>query len=296
MIDPSPRAPLWLRIVRHPVVRLLLLGTLMFFTMGFSNSFQEQLADRPLLAIAAAVGMVVLGLLVYAGFVRWVEGRRVSELALAPAGREFGIGLLGGAALYTACVLILMALGDFRIDGLNPVSFLLPGVAMALSSGFLEELLFRGALFRIVEEWLGSWISIVVSSLVFGLAHLANPAATLEGALFISVEAGLLFAATFMLTRRLWLGIGVHVAWNYTQSAIFSGAVSGNEAAPGLFRDTIQGPTILTGGAFGVELSLVAFLLCTGAGIALLVMAIRRGHVVQPFWKRRDAAAGAGAA
>jgi hypothetical protein len=295
MIDPSPRAPLWLRIVRHPVVRLLLLGTLMFFTMGFSNSFQEQLADRPLLAIAAAVGMVVLGLLVYAGFVRWVEGRRVSELALAPAGREFGIGLLGGAALYTACVLILMALGDFRIDGLNPVSFLLPGVAMALSSGFLEELLFRGALFRIVEEWLGSWISIVVSSLVFGLAHLANPAATLEGALFISVEAGL-FAATFMLTRRLWLGIGVHVAWNYTQSAIFSGAVSGNEAAPGLFRDTIQGPTILTGGAFGVELSLVAFLLCTGAGIALLVMAIRRGHVVQPFWKRRDAAAGAGAA
>jgi membrane protease YdiL (CAAX protease family) len=296
MIDPSPRAPLWLRIVRHPVVRLLLLGTLMFFTMGFSNFFQEQLADRPLLAIAAAVGMVVLGLLVYAGFVRWVEGRRVTELALAPAGREFGIGLLGGAALYTACVLILMALGDFRIDGLNPVSFLLPGVAMALSSGFLEELLFRGALFRIVEEWLGSWISIVVSSLVFGLAHLANPAATLEGALFISVEAGLLFAATFMLTRRLWLGVGVHVAWNYTQSAIFSGAVSGNEAAPGLLRDTIQGPTLLTGGAFGVELSLVAFLLCTGTGVALLLMAIRRGHIVQPFWKRKDAAAGAGAA
>jgi membrane protease YdiL (CAAX protease family) len=296
MIDPSPRAPLWLRIVRHPVVRLLLLGTLMFYTMGFSNNFQGQLADRPLLAIAAAVGMVVLGLLVYAGFVRWVEGRRVSELALAPAGREFGIGLLGGAALYTACVLILMALGDFRIDGLNPLSFLVPGVAMALSSGFLEELLFRGALFRIVEEWLGSWISIVVSSLVFGLAHLANPAATLEGALFISVEAGLLFAATFMLTRRLWLGIGVHVAWNYTQSAIFSGAVSGNEAAPGLVRDTIQGPAILTGGAFGVELSLVAFLLCTGVGVVLLVLAVRRGHVVQPFWKRQDAAAGAGAA
>lgn len=291
-----PHVPLWLRIVRHPVVRLLVLGTLMFYTMGFSNNFMAQLAGSPLLAIASVVGMVVLGLLIYAGFVRWVEGRRVSELALGPAGRELGIGLLGGAALYTACVLVLMALGIFRIDGMNPLSYLVPGIAVALSSGFLEELLFRGALFRIVEEWLGSWISLVVSSLVFGLSHLSNPAATLEGALFISVEAGLLFAATYMLTRRLWLGIGVHVAWNYTQATIFSGAVSGNEAAPGLLRTTIEGPQLLTGGAFGVELSLVAFLLCTGAGVVLLVMAVRRGHVVQPFWKHKDAPAGAVAA
>ncbi|MFK4980199.1 type II CAAX prenyl endopeptidase Rce1 family protein, partial [Klebsiella pneumoniae] len=79
-----------------------------------------------------------------------------------------------GAGLYAACVLILMVLGIYRIDGLNPWSYMVPAVARALSSGVIEELLFRGAVFRIVEEALGSWISLVVSSLVFGLLHLVN--------------------------------------------------------------------------------------------------------------------------
>jgi len=276
-----------LRIVRHPVVRLLLLGLLLFLTLGFGDEFRAGFAASPLAAIAAAASVVALGLLVYAGFVRWVEGRPVAELARAPAGRELGTGMLIGAGLYTLCVLILMLLGIYRIDGLNPLSYVLPAVAMALSSGFLEELLFRGALFRIVEEWLGSWVSLVVSSLVFGLMHLINPAATLEGALFISVEAGLLLAAAYMVTRRLWLGIGLHVAWNYTQSAVFSGIVSGNDSAPGLLRNTIEGPHWLTGGSFGLESSLVAFLLCTTTGVILLLRAVRRGNVVPAPWGRR---------
>lgn len=90
-----------------------------------------------------------------------------------------------------------------------------------------------------------------------------------------------------MFTRRLWLGVGFHVAWNYTQSAVFSGIVSGSDSAPGLLKSTIEGPTLLTGGSFGLESSLVAFLLCTTTGVILLVMAVRRGHVVPPPWKRR---------
>lgn len=112
----------------------------------------------------------------------------------------------------------------------------------APSSGIFEELLFRGVLFRAVETWFGSWAALVVSSLVFGLTDLINPHGTVEGALFIAVEAGILLAAAFMLTRRLWLSIGFHVAWNYTQSAIFSSSVSGNDASQGLIRFTIKGP------------------------------------------------------
>ncbi len=62
--------------------------------------------------------------------------------------------------------------------------------------------------------------------------HLINPTATLMGAIFISIEAGLLLAAAYMLTRRLWLSIGFHMAWNYTQSAVFSGIVSGGVSTP----------------------------------------------------------------
>jgi hypothetical protein len=126
----------------------------------------------------------------------------------------------------------------------------------------------------------------VVSSLVFGLTHLINPEATLEGALFIAVEAGILLAAAYMLTRRLWLSIGFHVAWNYTQSAIFSSIVSGNEAAQGLFRSTVNGPDFLTGGKFGVESSVFSLLPCTSTGIVMVVMAVKQGKIVPPIWKR----------
>lgn len=137
-----------------------------------------------------------------------------------------------------------------------------------------------------MEEWLGSWISVVVSSVVFGAVHLMNPTATLTGAIFISIEAGLLLAAAYMLTRRLWLGIGFHISWNYTQSAVFGGIVSGGVAEPGLFKTVTEGPELLTGANFGLEASLVPCILATTAGIILVVKAVRRGHVAQPFWSR----------
>lgn len=278
--------PLWLRIIQSPPLRLAVLGTAMFYMLGFSNAFMTATAGNPLLQTAIVVGWAAVGFAVYLAFVRLVERRPVAELGLPGMGRQLGVGVLIGAGLYTACILILMVAGIYRIDGLNPISAMLTAIPLALSSGIFEELLFRGALFRIVEEWLGSWISLAVSSLVFGLVHLINPNATLTGAIFISAEAGVLLAAAYMLTRRLWMSMGFHMAWNYTQSGVFSGIVSGNDAKPGLIRPVIDGPALLTGGDFGLEASVVAFLLCTATGILLLSMAVRRGHVVPPFWRR----------
>ncbi|HRD10421.1 MAG TPA: CPBP family intramembrane metalloprotease [Mycobacterium sp.] len=262
-------------------------GVVMFYMLGYSNKFIGETAGNPLLQIAVVIGWSAVGFAVYIGLVRLVERRPVAELALPGMGRELGTGILVGAGLYTACTLLLMVMGIYKIDGLNPVSYLLPALALPLSSGIFEELLFRGVLFRIVEEWLGSWISLVVSSLVFGLVHLMNPAATVMGAVSISVEAGVLLAAAYMLTRRLWMSMGFHIAWNYTQSGVFSGIVSGGYVEPGLIKPVIDGPTLLTGGGFGVESSVIAFVLCTVTGAALLVLATRRGHIVPPFWKRK---------
>lgn len=278
--------PAWLRIVQHPLSRLLLLGGPLFFIMGFGSQLLEVLNEQPVARLAAVIGMVALAVGFYAAFVRFVERRPIGELSLAGMPGELGLGLLIGSGLFAGCVGILMLLGIYRIEGFNPVSFMVPAIAMALSSGFLEELLFRGALFRIVEEWLGSWVSLLVSSFVFGFLHLINPGATLTGAVFITVEAGLLLAAAYMVTRRLWMSIGFHISWNYTQSAVFSGIVSGSDSDPGLIRPVIEGPQLLTGGGFGIEASLTAFVLCTATGIILLVVAIRRGRIVPLPWQR----------
>lgn len=285
-VTADPKPPLWLRILRFPLTRLVLLGGIVFLLMGVNNGFMQQFSTEPLTAIAVTIGMAATALAIHGGFSWFIERRPAGDLSLTGSGREWAIGAVIGAGLYTLCVVILIALGMYRIEGVNPWSFVVPAVAMALSSGIFEELLFRGVLFRSVEDLFGSWISLAVSSLVFGAVHLANPSGTLVGAIYISIEAGLLLAAAYLLTRRLWLSIGFHMAWNYTQSAIFSGIVSGNAPEPGLIRSNIKGPEVLTGGSFGLESSVIAFLLCTATGIVLLIMAARRGTIVPPIWSR----------
>lgn len=270
----SPPRPMARRVLGSPPVRVLVLGFVLLVLMFLNSDVTTRYATEPGKAVLHIIALAVAGFAVYLGYALLGEQRAVPELALPGMGRELGIGLLIGAGLYAACELLLMALGIYRIDGLNPWRYMVPAIAMAISSSVFEELLFRGVLFGAIEKWLGSWAALVVSSLVFGLTHLMNPQGTLQGALYIAVEAGLLLAAAYMLTRRLWLSIGFHMAWNYTQSAIFSGIVSGNDAQPGLIRSSINGPDWLTGGSFGVESSVLALSLCTVTGLVMLVMAV----------------------
>jgi membrane protease YdiL (CAAX protease family) len=287
MIEKSQaQSSFWLRLLQHPAFRLLGLGLILFLMMAVTGGFMEKFKGNPLQSIGVVVAMTTAAIAIYVGWARLIERRSASELSLSGAGKELGAGFLVGAGLYTASVLILIALGVYRIEGLNPWTYVIPAVAMALSSGLFEELLFRGVLFRSMSDMFGDWIALVVSAAVFGLVHLHNPAATLTGAIFISVEAGLLLAAAYMLTRRLWLSIGFHMSWNYTQSAIFSGIVSGSVSEPGLIRSNIKGPDILTGGSFGLEASIIAFALCSTTGIVLLIMAVRRGTIARPAWER----------
>ncbi|MEO7404776.1 MAG: hypothetical protein ABIU95_14000, partial [Burkholderiales bacterium] len=81
----------------------------------------------------------------------------------------------------------------------------------------------------------------------------------------------------FLATRRLWLGIALHLGWNFTVGYVFSATVSGHDRAAGLLFGELRGPEWLTGGGFGVEGSAVTLLMLTVAASALSVMAIRSG-------------------
>lgn len=278
--------PSWLQNGLLPLVRIVVLGGGLIFLMAWAEGRIFLVKDNPLLGAAIALGLGLVAMAIYVGYARLVERREATELSLPGAGREFALGALIGAGLYTACAVILMILGIYQVEGLNPVSFLIPAIAMAVKSAIFEELVFRGVLLQSVESMLGTWAGVIVSSAAFGLVHLMNPDATIGGAIYITIEAGLLLGGAYLVTRRLWMAIGFHMAWNYVQSAIFSGIVSGAVNEPGLIRDTLQGPDLLTGGSFGMERSIVALILCTTAGVILLLIAKRRGHILPPPWKR----------
>ncbi|MFT3892469.1 MAG: type II CAAX endopeptidase family protein [Anaerolineales bacterium] len=275
------------RILRFPLTRI----TLGFLILGITATAAQLGTDAWLghasdgAAFVAMCISAVVVYLVYIGFVCLIEQRAAAELSLASI-RELIIGVIVGALLFSATIGIFWMLGFYKVTGVNGWTAMIPWLGLAIFSGVFEELLIRGILFRIMEEGLGSWLALAISALLFGFLHLANPNATLWGAIAIAIEAGILLAAAFMYTRHLWLSIGIHFAWNFTQGAVFGVAVSGNEAK-GFFQSTLSGPPFLSGGAFGAEASIFAVIICLSAGIWLIWAAIKRGNIVKPFWTRR---------
>jgi membrane protease YdiL (CAAX protease family) len=276
-----------LRILRFPLVSMLVLYFSLYYVNASGVIFMVTTIHGSVQPIVVGVLTVANMLLVYFSFAYFVERRTVSELALPPMGRELGIGLLFGFGLMTACILIAMALGIYRINGIGNWHSLVP-TGVALSLPFFEEMVFRGVVFRILEERLGSWAALVLSSLVFGGVHMVNGGETLAGIAAIAFVYGPMLTAPFMVTRRLWVSIGLHGAWNYTMGKIFSVSVSG-VAIDGLIRATYEGPELLTGGSAGMEGSVIGILVAIAATVIMLILAIRRGNIVPSSWKGRIA-------
>ncbi|MGP5304033.1 lysostaphin resistance A-like protein [Brachybacterium alimentarium] len=230
-----------------------------------------------LLGAAAGSAVAVGGYLLLVGPL----GRRPG-LGLRGPGKlaELGAGLLAGTALISLAVGLIALLGGYRVTGFSASPQLLAPLAIGIGAGVIEEILFRGILLRVLDAWLGSWAALGITSLLFGLIHMTNPGASLVTALGLVIEAGILLGAAYLLTRRLWFAIGLHIAWNAVQAGVFSSTVSGTGEQRGLLLAEMDGPAWLTGGAMGIEGSAVTVLLGLVVGIVLLGLAARRGHLL----------------
>ncbi|MBT3153381.1 CPBP family intramembrane metalloprotease [Streptomyces sp. CHD11] len=236
--------------------------------------------DNPWLTLVVGGLTVAAALFVYAWVVRRTERRTVTELAREGAVTATGRGLLIGVAMFGAVIANIALLGHYETDGLGSVTGAVGLAGFMAAAAVTEELLFRGVLFRVIEERAGTWIALAPTSVLFGLWHMANPDATLWGAVVITLGAGTMLAAAYAATRSLWVPIGVHFGWNYAASGIFSTEVSGNDTQQGLLDASTSGPTLISGGDFGPEASGYALLFGVLLTIAFLWLARRRGNLV----------------
>ncbi len=275
------------RFIQFPLIRILIAAILVLGPVAavqIATSYLPNIDSLPMMILANLL-IGATAIVAYWGYVRLIERRTVSEIGATRASHELGLGLLIGAGLFCMVIGILWTLGYYQVDGVNSAVNILPVMMIAIAAGIVEEVLFRGILFRIFQEWLGSWIALALSAALFGAIHFFNPNASLVAVAAIAIEAGILLAAAYMLTRRLWLAIGIHIAWNFVQGGIFGVAVSGNEMS-GLLQGRLDGPLLMTGGEFGAEASIVAVIACGLVGIIFIVRAVRKGHLISPFWKR----------
>jgi len=278
VIAPDQRPGALRRIVAFPLTLLVIEFAVVVMAAILVQNFVHLVrTDRetPLNAALALLTAIVVAL-TYLACCRWIERRHGSnDFARAGVVRELGGGLVAGFVLFSAMAGVVALMGGLEIIGVRGFGQFWSILAMALFSGVVEEVLFRGIVFRHLETMLGSWAALALTALLFGAAHLANPNATLFAAAAIALEAGLMLGGSYMLTRRLWLPIGIHAAWNFTQGWVFSVPVSGTAPPLGLLITRRVGPDWLTGGDFGLEASVVAMALATIAGAVMVWLAVK---------------------
>lgn len=242
------------------------------------------------LTLVSGFATAALSLYVYAYVVKRTERREPLEVAVEGAVPAFGRGLLIGIAMFAAVIANIAFLGGYEVLGWGSPAGATALLGFTAAAVVVEELLFRGILFRIVEQRIGTWASLGLTGVLFGAAHLFNPHATLWTASAIAIEAGFMLAAVYAATRNLWVPIGVHFGWNFAQGGIFGTSVSGLDAPQGLLDGVTSGPFLLSGGEFGPEASGYSVLAGVVVTVVFLWLARRRGNLV-PLRRRTAPAA-----
>lgn len=287
--DAIEEKPLWRRVIDFPLGALVIamavfiVANAVGIVVGRSVPRMDSVAQ---LAVTSAIN-IALVFAAYKLIIARLGERPRDELRMADAPAGLGLGLAAGALVFSAVVGVAAIFDVYNIvgeGGTRQLLYLL--IATAIVPGFMEEVLFRGILFRWIEEFGGTWAGLVFSSLAFGFAHYSNPNSTVVACLWIALESGVLLGGAYILTRSLWMPIGLHAAWNFTQGFIFDVPVSGLDQE-GLVEAELSGPQILTGGSFGLEASVIALAISTAVGIWLVALAVRRGQLVEPWWVRR---------
>ncbi len=246
-----------------------------------------------LVGLITAVVAVALG-------VGWLLDRRtLADYGLGLDGqwwRDAGFGLALGFGLPTLVFAAQLAVGFTSVTGVLPTSasdtFQFgaagPLVRLALLVPFFvvqasaEEIIVRGYLLTNLAEGaagvVGNAASTVVATVLtgalFGVLHWTNPGATSLSVTNITLY-GVLLGGCYVLTGRLGIACGFHVAWNYTLS-LWDFPVSGLSTGVALVATESTGPDLVTGGSFGPE----------GGLVALPVLVV--GTAALGWWVRRE--------
>ncbi|HEM4680154.1 TPA: CPBP family intramembrane metalloprotease [Streptococcus suis] len=213
-----------------------------------------------------AFAFISLAIILWA---RFVEKSPWLGLGIRKKGalKDFLLGWGIGAAMLITCVLLMWGFGAIQVTSFqfsaNLVGeFLILVLAWSIQ-GTTEELLTRGWMFSSLAAKHNIPVGILVSSLFFTFLHLSNDGISLIPLLDLTLFA-ILACLVMLKTGNLWGISGIHAAWNCFQGNVFAFPVSGTQAGQAFIAVETSGPDWLSGGAFGVEGSIISLLIQAG--------------------------------
>ena len=178
---------------------------------------------------------------------RWALG---FEQPLARGWQELLLGIGFGAILIAISDLLLrlsVTAPRVRGDGFPWIEL----AAVYVPAAVHEELVFRGYVYQKIRSWRPGG-AIAFTSLIFAALHAGNTGLTPLGLLNLTL-GGVLLGLAYEWRRRLWMPIGLHLAWNLMSGPVLGYAVSGYLSEGSIFITMPVGSSALAGGAFGLE-------------------------------------------
>jgi uncharacterized protein len=261
--DANGVRPIWRLLIYfalYYVIRLVLLSIAIATLPNRTDSTSLlwfQLLEECLLLVAALMPALFLGKL---------EGRRFGTYGLplrGTFGKQFWLGAVWGLLAITLLLLVMRGVGVFHfgrlvLHGMRVLKFAAFWGAVFLVVGLYEDFLFRGYSLFTFAKAIGFWPAAILLSFAFGFIHLRNSDESWIGALAAAC-IGLFFCLTLRRTGTLWFAIGMHAAWDWGESFLYSVPDSGQVAPGHLMHSSFHGARWLTGGPVGPEGSVLVF-------------------------------------
>lgn len=235
---------------------------------------QRMMASDWYQIIALFSDIVMIGIIFL--FCRFLQKRKLRTLGFIRKDmfREYGMGMLLGFVFFSACVLISALTGGLRITGISPefsIGIFVMYLLGYMVQGMAEEVLCRGYFLGSYARRYPVWAAVLANSLLFACLHLANSGITVLA--FINLTLFGIFASLYFVRRGSIWGIGAfHSIWNLVQGNFYGIQVSGMPLGNSLFTTKVtEGRTLLNGGSFGMEGSLV----CTAVYVIGIVVLLK---------------------
>ncbi len=215
-------------------------------------------------------------------FRKFVDRRTFLSIGLSIKNRfaDFITGFVITIAIFSLGFFTLYFFNYIKITEINfNTNTLLLSFFLFLFISLFEELMMRGYILNNLLESMNKYLALIISSAIFSLFHIFNDNTSLLGMINLFL-AGLTLGAAYIYTRNLWFPISMHLFWNFIQGPILGFNVSGLNLDSLLVLD-ISGRTIITGGDFGFEGSILCTILELISLIGILYY-FRKKNTSQP--------------
>ena len=224
---------------------------------------------------------------IYKFFIWIYEKRKPFEITFTKSTlKQIFFGAIIGLLCISLIVIINWVFGWITIERVNESPDILNGIYHTIFYSLLQDVVYYLILFRIVEKYLGTYITILLTATIFSFKHLLFPEYSFISGIFLFINITFIFSSLYIRSRTIWEIFGFHFTYNFIQSIIFGNfSIEGIQCVINLNMD---GPVLFTGNPSGFETSIFCVLYCVVVGGYILYIGKKQTKFVKPFWIKQN--------